>query len=156
MEEELTTEMTETETLEIFRTMLEDHSVKTSSILYQGGSEPYLLAMKMENGKEVFYAYEVTSATDFRANPEKTSALFSDAEFIFRAIQTMDLPAADRCFESLSLLTRKIVVPTEEDPYEFVNFLHTIPKFLESTIVIAPVENCRISGKAVQNPPKVN
>ena len=156
MEAKNTTETLETETLEIFRTMLEEHSVKTSSILYQGSTEPYLLAMKMENGKEVFYAYEVTSATDFRANPEKTAALFSDAEFIFRAIQTMNLPVADRCFESLSLLTRKIVVPTEEDPHEFVNFLHTIPKFLESTIVIAPVENCRISCKAVQKSSKVH
>ena len=148
MEKEYTLETPETEALKSFRTMLEKHSFKTSSILYHGGAGPYFLAMKMINGQEVFYGYEVTGTAEFRANPEKTATEFSNAVFIFDAIQTMNLPAADRSFESLSLRTRKIVVPIEEDPHEFVEFLYKRPDLLESTIIFAPARDDWASGSA--------
>lgn len=148
METKNSTDTMEIEALKSFRTMLEEHSVKTSSILYHGEAGPYFLAMKMTNGQEVFYGYEVTHAADFRANPEKTAAEFSNADFIFDAIRTMNLPAADRSFETLSLHTRKIIVSTEDNPHDFVDFLRKRPKLLESTIVFSLPWDGRTPGSA--------
>jgi hypothetical protein len=83
---------------------------------------------------EVFYAFEFKSVD---TTQQKTAAAFSDPQFIFDAIQTMNLPAADRSFESLSLITRKIGVGANKDPNELVDYLRKKLKEREQTKVSA-------------------
>ena len=122
------------EVLESFRNLLEEYSMTTSSVLFYGSEGPYLLMMRMQKQQEVFYAFEFKSVD---TTQQKTAAAFSDPQFIFDAIQTMNLPAADRSFESLSLITRKIGVGANKDPNELVDYLRKKLKEREQTKVSA-------------------
>ena len=120
MEAENTTQIYQREVLESFRSLLEEYSITTSSVLYYGSEGPYLLIMRMQKQQEVFYAFEIKFVD---APPQNTAAAFSDPQFIFDAIQTMNLPAADRIFEKLSLFTRKIGVRANQPPHALVDYL---------------------------------
>ena len=134
MEAENTTQIYQREVLESFRSLLEEYSITTSSVLYYGSEGPYLLIMRMQKQQEVFYAFEIKFVD---APPQNTAAAFSDPQFIFDAIQTMNLPAADRSFESLSLITRKIGVGANKDPNELVDYLRKKLNEREQTKVSA-------------------
>ena len=122
------------EVLESFRNLLEEYSMTTSSVLFYGSEGPYLLMMSIQKQQEVFYAFEFKSVD---TTQQKTAAAFSDPQFIFDAIKTMNLPAANRSFESLSLITRKIGVGANKDRYELVDYLRKKLKEREQTMVSA-------------------
>ena len=146
--ENLMEKMLKRELIEMLRVELEKRSITISEILYYGSEGPYLLARTVEQNQEVFRCCEVSTHSEISANPERIPAAFSDPQFILEAIQTMDLPTSDRCYDRFTLRLEKMALPSFDGHDGPLMYLAKELKVLENTKGSSPAGTSWTSGVA--------
>ena len=136
------------ELIEMIRVELEQRSIRISEILYYGSEGPYLLARSMEQNQEVFRCFEMSTHSEISASPERIPAAFSDPQFILEAIQTMDLPTSDRCYDRFTLRLAKMALPSFDGNKKPLLYLGKELMVLENTYISSPAGSSRVSSVA--------
>ena len=112
MKTENTLDTINREFLEMFRTETQALSFKTSNVLYYGKEGPYLLTSCTASSPATIRCFEIVTHAEMKANPQKRAAAFSDADFILKAIHTMDLSAEELSNDIFSLSFGKMTLPS--------------------------------------------
>ena len=112
MKTENTLDTIKREFLEMYRTEMQALSFKTSNVLYYGKEGPYLLTSCTANSPANIRCFEIVTHAEMKANPQKRAAAFSDADFILKAIHTMDLSAAELIYDTFLLSFGKMTLPS--------------------------------------------
>ena len=112
MKTENTLDTIKREFLEMYRTEMQALSFKTSNVLYYGKEGPYLLTSCTANSPANIRCFEIVTHAEMNVNPQKRAAAFSDADFILKAIHTMDLSAEDLSNDIFSLSFGKMTLPS--------------------------------------------
>ena len=146
--ENLMEKMLKRELIEMLRVELEKRSITISEILYYGSEGPYLLARTVEQNQEVFRCCEVSTHSEISANPERIPAAFSDPQFILEAIQTMDLPTSDRCYDRFTIRLAKMALPSFDGNEKPLLYPGKELIVLENTYISSPEVSSRVSGVA--------
>ena len=150
MKTENTLDTINREFLEMFRTETQALSFKTSNVLYYGKEGPYLLTSCTASSPANIRCFEIVTHAEMKANPQKRAAAFSDADFILKAIHTMDLSAEELSNDIFSLSFGKMTLPLHNETEQPSMVCSRPEMVLRITRKSSPADTNRNSGVAVR------